>query len=192
MAKRKRKARRHRVSSAALMSASPRRRKRYSLSTTPKRRKRRRGMSELALVKGKAGTYLNPIIEGTIGGVATQVLVKAVPEKMFTDNPNLQKSENWIKGGILLLGAVAAAHLKQPLMAAGMAGAATILTMQKEGILQDEGYHGGFSAGGFRRGNFADDRLLSDSRLLSENIYADYDPLYDSPADEFRLGRRRY
>jgi len=190
MAKRKRHRRRRLSASRAV--AAPRRRRRMSLMTSPRRRKRRkRGLSELNLVKGSMGVYANPIIEGAMGGVATQLMVKAIPETIFTNNPTLKTNENIVKGLILLVGAGVAAHFKQPLIAAGMAGGAAILTMQKEGILQED-YHGGFSARGrFARGRFADPNLLSDARLLSEgmdyNIYPPYDPLYESAKSEFRL-----
>ena len=195
MAKRKR--RRTRRTKSSGMTAAPRRRwRRHHLATSPRRRRHRRGLSELNLVKGKQGMYLNPIIEGAMGGVATQLMVKVVPETLFTSNPSIKPYENWIKGGLLLLGAAVAAHMKQPLVAAGMAGGAAILTMQKEGILQEEAPHGGFSAGRFRQGRFANPRvlmdgaLLSDGHLLSEAVYdinPPYDPLYESPKHEFRF-----
>lgn len=173
MARRKRRRVRRTKSAVA---AAPRRRRRR-LSTSPRRRtRRRRGLSEFNLVKGKAGQYVNPILEGAMGGVGTQLLVKAIPTTIFTSNPTLAKNENLVKGAILLVGAAVAAHFKQPLVAAGMAGGAAILVMQKEGILQD-----GMSstAGRFSPGRFADSRLLSAHTPNRLSPYANYQPLYE-------------
>jgi len=83
-------------------AAPTKKRKKYFAAKPKKKSKgRKRGLSELNLVKGKAGKYANPIIEGAMGGFAMQLATKAIPETLFTDNPNLQKNENLIKGGIM-------------------------------------------------------------------------------------------
>lgn len=184
MARKRKRARRR------SLSAAPTVRRRRRLTMAAPRRRRRRGLSELGLVKGKFGSMANPIIEGAIGGVGTQLVVKAIPESLFTSNPSLKPYENWIKGGLLLAGAAIAAKMKQPLIAAGMAGGAAILTMQKEGILQEEGNHGGFAGRGRRSlqsARFADPMLLSDAELLNDDIYPPYVAMYESPKNEFRF-----
>lgn len=160
-------------------------RKRYMRGAPKKKtKKRQRGLSEMSLVKGKYGKYANPIIEGSIGGAAMQVATQAIPDKWF-DDPSMAENENLIKAGIMGLLALGAAHMGQPLVAAGIAGATTVIVMQKQGILQEGG-----SRRRLKSTRFADDRLLSDARLLSarrrmnrapmrETIYAEYDPLYD-------------
>lgn len=189
MAKVNRKRKRKSARRTVTVSAAPRRRRRTRLSTSPRRRKRKRGLSEMNLVKGKMGMYVNPMIEGGAGGAGAMLLRKLTPAKFFDDNLSYKPYEKWIKGGVLIAGSALAAHMKQPLVAAGLAGGAAVLVMQEEGILQ-EGPAGNFSQGRFADGRLLSNRrLLSDRRLLSEgnnkSLYANYQMLYDRASDEF-------
>ncbi len=153
----KRRARKRRTRTTVTTdSASPRRRRRTRLSTSPRRRKRKRGLSEmLPSAKGQYAKYVNPFYKGAIGGGATQLIAKLTPEKMFTDNPSLNPYKKWIKGGAMALGAMVAASMDEPLVAAGLAGGLTVMVMQEEGILQEG------PAGSFSQGRFANSRLLA-------------------------------
>ncbi len=164
--------------------ASVKRRKHYSVAAPKKSsKKRKRGLSDNVNLfgTGKAGKYFNPIAEGAMGGFAMQLATKAIPQSFFDENPNFAKNENLIKGGVMVALSLFAVHMKQPLIAAGIAGATAIIAMQKEGILQDDALLSNRRRS-LQRGRFADDRLLSgrsQRSLRDRNIYADYDPLYE-------------
>jgi len=193
MATKKRRARRRTRTTVTTVSASPRRRRRRALSTSPRRRKRRKGgLGEMVLVKGKYAKYANPLLKGGIGGGADMVLRKLTPAKFFTEHPTMAPYEKWIKGGLLVAGALVAAHMDEPLVAAGMAGGAAVLVMQEEGILQEEGMNDGrlLSSRFVRDGNLLSGRgMMSNRRLLSEGGRSPYpglypQGLYESPDEE--------
>lgn len=198
MARKRRK--RRRLSSTAV-AASPRRRRRHHLSTMPRRKRhRRRGLSEGLEISKAMGLspstakYVDPLIDGGAGGAVAKLGIKLIPQT-FLDKPEIKPYANWVKGGGLLLMALAAAGMKQPLLAAGISGAAVYKFMEAEGILNDEGEaHGGFSAGrSLRAARFVNPRvleeayLLSEGELLSEGYYPPYQSMYESPKSEFRF-----
>jgi len=194
--KRKRPRTRRRLASSAMLSAPRRRRRSRSLMTAPRRRKRSRGMSEgIIQAKGETGKYINAMGDGAIGGAAAHATGSVIPDSLFTGNPSIAPYEKWIKRGIKAAVGLIAVKMKQPLVAAGIAGAIAEEIMTTEGIL-NEGPAGTFSSGRrlqatryARPGILRDSALLSDSRLLSEgaNYMQSYQgqALYESPKDEF-------
>lgn len=155
--------------------SAPRRPARRSLTTSP-RRKKRKSLSEMNIVKGKMGEYINPAIEGGAGGGVTALALDMIPEN-WIDDPD---TKDWIERGVLGATFIAAVFFKQKLVAAGVAGAAVYREMQKAGVLQEGARRPARRS--LRSTRFADPNLLSmgDGNLLSgsRRVYPQYKPLY--------------
>lgn len=148
-------------------------------SGVAKRRKttRRRGLSQNIPVLGPL-SLRNPIIGGAVGGAIGMALKNMIPDDPF-GSPDSDKSDGfyatirpYIKGGLILGASIVARNMKQPEVASGLASVGTALVLQRLNVP-------GLSAG-MTPTRYADPRLLSDTALLSDDIYPDYTPMYET------------
>lgn len=154
-----------------------RRRRSKSLSAAPRRkgtRRRRRSLSQNIPILGNIGLN-NPVIGGAVGAAIGMFLKNQIPDSIMGKEsaPGLLNNlKPYMKGAILLGGALVAKHYKQPEIAAGLAAVGTVLTLQ---TLNVPGL-----AENFKPAKYADPRLLMEPAYLSENIYPAYMPMYET------------
>lgn len=139
--------------------------------TTPAARKtrRRRGLSEgpKLPVIGVLGIK-NPLIGGIVGAIIGMAVKNMVPDDFLDDKVTKKPHplKPYIKGAALAAGALVAKNMKQDAIAAGMVGAAAVLTLQNlevPGLSENSA-------------NWADPSVfLSETALLSAgDIYPQY------------------
>lgn len=151
-------------------------RKRSGKKTIKRIRRRRRGLSAGNIPFVGSVSLHNPIFGGAAGAAIGLALKNMIPDDLFggktTQGSGLDKIQPYIKGGLIIAAAMIAKANKQPEIAAGLMAVGTALTLQK---LQIPGLSDGVD-----RVRYVNPGLLSDTALLSENIYPDYMPLYET------------
>lgn len=145
-------------------------------ASPPARKSRRRRMLSQAgtlPVIGKIGLD-NPLIGGIIGATAAMWLKNRIPDDLFTDPSKDEPSalQPYIKGLAITGAALIAKNYKYDAIAGGMMAAAAVLTLQNlkaPGLAE------------MRSANYADPSILmSETALLSQSIYPEYMPLYET------------
>lgn len=151
---------------------SPRRK----LSAKSKAPRRRRSLSQNIPFLGPL-SLRNPIIGGAVGGAVGMALKNMIPDDLFgsqsSDEDSLYNTiKPYMKGALILGASMVARNMKQPEIASGLASVGTALVLQRLNVP-------GLSAG-MTSTRYADPRLLSDTALLSDNIYPEYTPMYET------------
>lgn len=148
-----------------------------------KTRKRKKLGANMPVI-GEIGIH-NCLIGGTAGGVAAAFIKSNVPEIKLPEE--MKGLTPYVKGLFLVGAALLAKNAKQPEVAAGLMGAAAVLTLQNLKVkgLSDAGMLSGKAAVNrqmdsakyadinlLSAGNIYPQELLHDSEMLSQYSYA--------------------